>query len=165
MTLQGLRKSVTSGILTTGMAVALMFGVGMPTAHADLFDDLAAEFGNAAAGAGQVANLLNTSMKLRAMGFKPNKANYDAVQDALKYRPNQTPLIHALQQTVEQQNRQKEQAEALAGNNQFTIGINQYDPNSPGGVTAGAGGINIGGGAWTIGDGRSGELLGPAPGG
>jgi hypothetical protein len=109
-----------------------------------------------------VANLVTTSLKLRAAGFRPTKAHYDAITKAMAYRPNQTPLIRALDETVAAQNKLKQQAEALAGNNQFTLGINQYDPNNPGGVTAGAGGINIGGGAATIGDGHApGQSVGP----
>lgn len=164
MTLQGLKKTVTAGIASTSMAVALMFGFGPATAHADVLNDLAQEFTNGA-GAGQVANLVTQSIKLRDMGFKPTKAHYDAITKALDYRPNQTPLIHALQDTVDAQSRLKQQADALAGNNQVSIGINQYNPNSPGGVTAGPGGVNIGGGAATIGDGRSpGQAVGPPTG-
>jgi hypothetical protein len=42
----------------------------------------------------------------------------------------------------------------------FSVGINQYDPNSPGGITAGPGGINFGGGGWQIG-GQPGTQVGP----
>jgi hypothetical protein len=164
MTLQGVKKAVNAGIASTGMAAALMFGFAPATAHADVLNDLNNEF-TSGAGAGPVANLVIQSIKLRDMGFKPTKAQYGEITKALDYRPNQTPLIHALTDTVDAQTRLKKQADALAGNNQFTIGVNQYNPNNPGGVTAGPGGVNIGGGASTIGDGRSpGQSVGPPAG-
>ncbi len=39
-------------------------------------------------------------MKLRAQGIKPSKTNIAEIQNALQYRPNQKPLIEALQNTL-----------------------------------------------------------------
>ena len=73
------------------------------------------------------------------------------------------PMINALKDMITGQTHRLEQAQAAAkGGNHYTIGINQYDPSSPGGVTVGPGGITIGGSPWTIGDGRSpGQAVGP----
>jgi hypothetical protein len=160
MTLQGLKKTLTAGSASTAIAVALVLGFGPATAHADVIDDLAQEF-STAAGAGQVSNLLNQSMRLRAMGFRPTKGEITSIQDALNYRPNQTPLIRALQDTVAGQQKLKQRADAT-GQQPFTIGVNQYDPNNPGGVGVGPGGVQIGGGSgsYTIGDGGAGTVPG-----
>ena len=153
--------TIRTALAGTGLAVALVLGSAPGTARADVLDDLANEF-TTAAGAGQVSTLLNESLKLRAMGVKPTGAELTAVKDALKYRPNQTPLVNALKDAVAGQTHRLEQVQAAQQGSGYTIGINQYDPNSPGGVTMGPGGINIGGGAWTIGDGRSpGQSVGP----
>jgi hypothetical protein len=137
-----------------------MLGFGSAIAHADVFDDIANEYAHGA-GTGPVANLVVQSIKLRQMGFKPTQANVAEVTDALNDRPNQTPLIKALQQTVDLQNHLMQQQQAIqGGNNPVTIGINQYDPSSPGGITAGPGGINVGGGPVQIG-GQPGSRVGP----
>ena len=49
-------------------------------------------------GGGQLSNLLKMSLKLRAMGFKPSKANLAEIAQAMNYRPNQIPLdeMHSL---------------------------------------------------------------------
>ena len=155
------RRTIAASLAGTGLAVALALGSAPGMARADVLDDLANEF-TTAAGAGPVSTLLNQSLKLRAMGVKPTVGELAAVQDSLKYRPNQTPLINALKDAVQGQTHRLEQAQAAKKQSPNTIGINQYDPNSPGGITAGPGGINIGGGAFTIGDGRSpGQAAGP----
>ena len=60
-----------------------------------------------------MSNLLKTVLKLRAMGFKPSKANLEAITTALKYRPNQLPLIAALKDTLAYQGKIKAQMEIL----------------------------------------------------
>lgn len=86
-------------------------------------------------------------MLLRAKGFKPTTAEYQAIQDSLQYKPNQTPLVNALKDAVLTQ--RKLQQRAQAPSNPVTIGINQYDPNNPGvlgtfGVTGGPDGSSVG---------------------
>ncbi|MBV9088709.1 MAG: hypothetical protein JO044_02210 [Mycobacteriaceae bacterium] len=155
------RRTATAALAGVGVAVTLVLAAGPGIARADVLDDLGKEF-TTASGAGPIATLVNQSLKLRAMGFRPTKVQLDGITQAENYRPNQTPLIKALQETVAGQTRLQQQAQALqGGQNQYTVGINQYDPNSPGGVTAGPGGVNLGGGSnqYTIGDGR-----GSAPG-
>ncbi len=150
----GWRRAASTALTAAAVAVALMFGSTPATASADVLDELAQEF-TTSAGGGQVANLLHESLKLRSMGFKPTKAQLDSIQDALRYRPNQKPLISALEETIAAQTTKMQQAEAIAQKQgPYTIGINQYDPSSPGGVTVGRDGINIGGGGYTIGNGR-----------
>jgi hypothetical protein len=154
------RRAVGAALAGTGVAVAVALGsAGM--ARADVLDDLANEF-TTAAGAGQVSTLLNQSLKLRAMGVKLTGAELTAIQDSLKYRPNQTPLVNALKDAVAGQTHRLEQAQAAQQRGGYTVGINQYDPNSPGGVTMGPGGIDLGGGSNTyqIG-GQPGSVVGP----
>lgn len=78
----------------------------------DILDQLADDYG-VGAGGGQVANLLRTALKLRAMGFKPSKANLAEIQAAMAYRPNQNPLIGALKDTIAYQSKLKGQMEVL----------------------------------------------------
>lgn len=82
------------------------------SATGDVLDQLAEEY-NVGAGGGQLSNLLRTALKLRAMGFKPSKANLDAIQVAMAYRPNQNPLINALKDTIAYQAKIKGQMEVL----------------------------------------------------
>lgn len=81
-------------------------------ASGDVIDQLAEDYG-VGAGGGQVANLLRSVMKLRAMGFKPSKANLEEIQVAMTYRPNQNPLINALKDTLAYQSKLKGQMEIL----------------------------------------------------
>lgn len=146
------RRAATAALAGAGMAVTLMLAPMLTPApgiaRADVLDDLGKEF-TTAAGAGPIADLVNQSLKLRAMGFRPSKAELDGITQAETYRPNQTPLIKALKATVAGQSKLQQETQALqgSGQNQFGVGINQYDPNSPGGVTAGPGGVNLGGGS------------------
>ena len=65
------------------------------------------------AGGGQLSNLIKSVMKLRAAGFKPSKANVAEIIQALNYRPNQKPLIDALNDTLAYQQRIKAQSDLL----------------------------------------------------
>lgn len=100
------------------------------------------------AGGGQVSNLIHSIMKLKNQGYAPTKGNVDAIVDALGHRPNQEPLIEALQATLVTQKRNQARSQAAAvpptsmtvGQNQAGTG-NQYDPN--GNRNQDAGGISI----------------------
>lgn len=83
-----------------------------PAASGDILDQLAEEYA-VGAGGGQLSNLLRTALKLRAMGFKPSKANLAEIQQAMNYRPNQNPLINALKDTIAYQAKLKGQLEVL----------------------------------------------------
>lgn len=94
------RRAVT-GAATSGLVAAgLVIGAG--TAHADVLDDINAEY-DTGSGGGQVSNLIDTAIKLRAAGFVPSKGDITDLQAAMDKRPNQLPLIEALQSTVSYQ--------------------------------------------------------------
>ncbi len=76
----------------------------------------------------------------------PSNANKDAIVEALDHRPNQAPLIEALQATLNTQRRAQARSQAAAQPpSSVTIGQNQpgnqYDPN--GNRNQDAGGITI----------------------
>jgi hypothetical protein len=155
-------RTVGAALAGTGLAVALALGSAPGMARADVLDDLANEF-TTAAGGGEVPTLLNQSLKLRAMGFQPTAGELAAIQDSLKYRPNQTPMIKALSAAIQGQTHRMKQAQAANQQPGYTVGINQYDPNNPGGVSIGPNGVGLGGGStpWQIG-GQPGTQVGPA---
>ena len=97
--------------------MGLALGAGPAPARADVLDDLAQEF-SMGSGAGQVANLLKATLKLRAQGYRPSRANLDEITKALSYRPNQKPLIEALGDTLSYQQKIRAQSSILtAGQN------------------------------------------------
>ena len=95
-------------------------GASSAPVSGDILDQLAEEYA-VGSGGGQLSNLLKTVLKLRAMGFKPSKANLAEIQTAMNYRPNQNPLINALKDTIAYQAKLKGQLEilqqALSGQN------------------------------------------------
>ena len=66
-------------------------------------------------GGGQLSNLIHSVMQMRSQGFKPSKANRDAIVEALDHRPNQGPLVQALKETLAYQTKQQKQMEAMQG--------------------------------------------------
>jgi hypothetical protein len=120
MTLQtgNLRRVVTGAVASSAMAVGLLVGFGAPTALADPADptptqpeispDMSADAALAiiardydvGAGGGQLSTLIHEALKLRSLGFKASNANRQAIAAALEKRPNQAPLIEALQETI-----------------------------------------------------------------
>lgn len=68
-------------------------------------------------GGGQISTLIDDAMKLRQAGFRPSNGNAEALLVALDKRPNQTPLIEALQATVAYQRKLQTQT-AMAGSGQ-----------------------------------------------
>src|SRR5262245_45641819 len=122
-TSSGWRRSVAAALAGTGLAAALALGSAPGMARADVVDDLANEF-TTAAGAGQISGLLNQSLKLRAMGVKATAGELAAVQDSLKYRPNQTPMITALKDMVAGQTHRYQQAQAANQKPGYSVGIN-----------------------------------------
>ncbi|MGW0163175.1 hypothetical protein ACWDUN_28035 [Mycobacterium sp. NPDC003323] len=95
--------SVTRRALTAAvMAAGLLLGGGTATANADILDSLADEYGRSASG-GQVPNLLDDALNLRAQGARPTPGNVQAITEALNQRPNLLPLANALRATVAQQ--------------------------------------------------------------
>ncbi|HEV7422202.1 MAG TPA: hypothetical protein VGO30_20505 [Mycobacterium sp.] len=138
----GWRRAATGAVASGALAAGLMIGLGSGTASADVLDDIALQY-DTGAGGGQVSQLVHTALKMRALGFVPSKGNMEDLQAALDKRPNQVPLVNALQDTVAFQKRN--QARGQQQQAPMTIGINQYDPNNPGAL--GGFGVNPGGGA------------------
>jgi hypothetical protein len=62
------------------------------------------------AGGGQVSKLIAQVMTLRKLGYKPSRANTQALLEGLDKRPNQAPLIGALEATLSTQRKQQMQA-------------------------------------------------------
>ncbi len=100
--------NVAAGLV---LATGLVLGSAAP-AHADVLDELAEQYA-VGSGGGQLSKLLKVSLKLRAMGFKPSKGNYESLTQAMAYRPNQIPLVQALQDTIAYQQKIRAQAELL----------------------------------------------------
>ncbi len=101
----------------------------------DVLDQLAEEYA-VGSGGGQLSNLLKMSLKLRAMGFKPSKANLAEIAQAMDYRPNQIPLIDALKDTIAYQQKIRAQMEILQqyqkqqGANSAVMGAGQMPGDS-----------------------------------
>lgn len=112
------RRTVAGSALTVGFLLI----AGMGTAHADVLDDVYGEYATGRGG-GQVSNLVHDSMKLRAQGYTPSRSHLTAIEDALKYRPNQKPLIDALKDTVAYQRKRQAQAANARPSNPFTFGM------------------------------------------
>ncbi len=100
------------GGAAAGAAAAAAAAATTPAAG-DVLDQLAEDYA-VGAGGGQLSNLLKLSLKLRSMGFKPSKQYLDELQAAMKYRPNQLPLIDALKDTIAYQQKLKAQMEILS---------------------------------------------------
>ncbi len=65
---------------------------------------------NTGSGGGQVSNLIDQVITLRKQGVRPSRANIAALADALDKRPNQGPLVAALEETLATQRKIKMQA-------------------------------------------------------
>lgn len=149
------RRAIVGAAASSALAAGLLVGVS-PIAHAAPADDagttaaaedaeakpamtadqalaIIAEEYDTGAGGGQISKLIHEALTLRAQGFRPSNSNRAALEKALDYRPNQKPLIEALQQTVMYQRKiQAQTANAGGSSNPFTIGINQTPPGMPG---------------------------------
>lgn len=143
----GLKKRIAAGLASVVLAVAVMMGFSSATAQADVLDDLAKEF-SLGAGAGQVSGLVKRSLQLRNQGYRPSKANIAAINEAMTRRPHQTPLVEALEETVEDQLQLRQIAQLAAEQQQRQqarldqLGINPQ-PQPGVGVPAGPGTINV----------------------
>jgi hypothetical protein len=153
----GWRRALVGAVASAALAAGLVTGVSSASAVADPSTDAAAASDAAPAmsadqalaiiaadydtgsGGGQISTLIHKVMKLRARGFRPSASNEEALVAALDKRPNQGPLIEALDSTLSFQLRQ---ASRQTGGgpvlNPPTIGI--------GGNGGGAPNLNSGGG-------------------
>lgn len=94
-----LRRAAIGAVASSTLAVGLLFGVGSGAAHADILDDIGVKYMQGAGG-GQISNFVKEALTLRARGFKPSKANLDALQAGWDYLPNQSRLVDALKETI-----------------------------------------------------------------
>jgi hypothetical protein len=152
MTLQtGRNRQGWRRVAMNGLAVsAVVAGVGAPTALADPADptptqpeispDMSADDALAiiardydmGAGGGQLSNLIHQALQLRSLGFKASNANRQAIANALEQRPNQTPLIEALKETIAYQRKLQAQTQnAVAPQQGFNVGQTPLPPGVP----------------------------------
>jgi hypothetical protein len=130
----GWRRAVTGALAGGALAAGVMFGVGGPVASAEPVDPNATSTDAPApppmtadqalaiidseydtgSGGGQLSNLIHEVLKLRAQGYMPSKGNREAIEAALDKRPNQAPLIAALNETLSFQRRNQMRAAAQA---------------------------------------------------
>lgn len=168
----GWRRSAIGAAAGVAVAASLLAGLGAPPAFAGPSDTVTVTDGSNAtpdpnapppmtvdqvlaiidsdydtgAGGGQLSNLIHSVMKLRSQGYMPTAGNRDAIVAALDKRPNQEPLIEALQATLTTQKRNQARAQATPPPaSSVSIGQNQpgnqYDPN--GNRNQDGGGITI----------------------
>lgn len=83
------------------------------------------------AGGGKLSQLIHSVLKLRAQGFYPSQGNRDAIVAALDKRPNQAPLIAALENTLSFQRRNQQRGMAAGNQGSPSININQYPGYPP----------------------------------
>lgn len=156
----GWRRALLGAVTSGALAAGLLTGVTSASAVADPSTDavasgdvapamsadealatISAEY-DTGAGGGQISTLIHKIMQLRAKGFRPSTSNGEALVAALDKRPNQGPLVAALQSTLSFQLRQ---ASRQTGGgpvlNPPTIGIGGNGGGAPN-PNAG-GGINI----------------------
>lgn len=89
-------------------------GAEQPTMTADQALMIIHNEYNLGDGGGQLSKLIDDVLNMRAQGFKPSNANKQAIQDALEYRPNQTPLVEALKATLAYQRKLQAQQQIMA---------------------------------------------------
>jgi hypothetical protein len=167
------RRTATGALATGALAAGLMIGVGGQVASADPVDPngtsadtpapaapamtadqalaiIDSEY-DTGQGGGQLSNLIHEVLKLRALGYMPSKGNRESIEAALDKRPNQAPLIAALNETLSYQRRNQMRAAAQAPQQQPAItpptigGGPQPGGNMPGfGIDPNAGGtVNL----------------------
>ena len=153
---RGWRRAVVSVVAGSALAAGLLAGTGpaladpvAPTTEADApaadapttmtADQALAiidqEY-DTGAGGGQLSTLIHKIMQLRSQGFYASEGNRKAIVAALDKKPNQEPLIQALENTLSFQMKSKARA-AAQPQQPATIGLN------PAGAPGGQGGINI----------------------
>lgn len=142
------RRIITGGLAGSTVVAGLLAGIGAPTALADPADptptqpeispEMSADDALAiiardydmGAGGGQLSNLIHQALQLRSLGFKASNANRQAIAKALEQRPNQTPLIEALKETIAYQRKlQAQMQNANAGQQPgYNFGVGQPPP-------------------------------------
>lgn len=151
----GWRRAAIGAVASSALAAGFLAGIGC--AHADPADPttetdappamtvdqalaiIDAEY-DTGAGGGKLSNLIHQVLTLRSQGFYASNGNKQAIEDALDKRPNQAPLIAALEETLAFQTKTKMRGQAQQ-QKPVTIGLNPYNPTGP--IGAPGGGINI----------------------
>lgn len=88
------------------------------------------------AGGGQISTLIHKIMSLRSQGYYASESNRKAIAAALEKRPNQAPLVQALESTLAFQLKNKARG-AAQPQQPTTFGIN------PGGVPGNNGAVLV----------------------
>ncbi|WP_319454335.1 MULTISPECIES: hypothetical protein [unclassified Mycobacterium] len=153
----GWRRAVTTALAGGALAAGLVVGAApaladpaTPSTEADapaageLSPDMTADQALAiiatdydtGAGGGQVSVLIHKIMTLRSQGYMASASNRAAIVDALEKRPNQAPLVEALEATLKFQMRNKMRA-ASQPQQPTTFGV------TPGGVPGNNGAIMV----------------------
>ena len=140
MPTQTWRRTVTAAMVAGIMSAGLT--IGASPARADVIDDLRAEYDTGSSG-GQISTLVHQVAKLRSQGFGPSKGNMADIQSGIDHRPNEMPLIKALQDTVAFQTRNKSRANATQPQNPGGIVIGGTPGGLPPGLVPGTGGSSI----------------------
>ena len=86
------------------------------------------------AGGGQVSKLIEQVITLRKRGIRPSRASAQALAAALEKRPNQKPLVEALQVTLVDQRKQfaRQGVQAPGGAPVVAAPDSPHSPISPG---------------------------------
>jgi hypothetical protein len=157
----GWRRIVAGGLAGGAVVAGVVAGFGAPSAMADPADPTQTDTPpvmtadealaiidkdyDTGAGGGQLSTLIHDVLKLRALGFKPSNANKEAITKALDYRPNQAPLIAALQETLAYQRKMQAIQQNVNTGQQpgYNFGVGQPPPGmapaQPPGVPANPG--------------------------
>lgn len=93
------------------------------------------------AGGGKVSVLIHNILQLRAQGFMPSQGNREAIIAALDKRPNQVPLVKALESTYAFQLRNQTRAAAANTGQQQMINVGGGNIGQT--MNPNQGGINI----------------------
>lgn len=148
------RRAVTGVVASGALAAGLMIGLGATPALAEPATDATTDTEAPAApqmtadqvlaiiqsdydtgaGGGQLANLIHDVLKLREQGFMPSNSNREAIVAALDKRPNQGPLVAALQATKTFQLRNKLRNQQAQSESPTSIGINTLPPGNQGAI-------------------------------
>jgi hypothetical protein len=101
--------------------------------------DIEAQYATGAGG-GKVSQLIHRILKLRAQGYAPSNGNAEAIRVAMDKRPNQVPLVTALEQTLSFQLRNQQRGMAAGSQSPTSIGITQIPPRHNSQYPGGGGG-------------------------
>ena len=148
----GWRRAATAAVASAALAAGLLAGASSaladpadpvdpsdPTAEAEAAPQMTADQAlgviaqlyDTGAGGGKISTLIHKVMKLRQAGYRPSTSNGEALVAALDKRPNQAPLVEALEKTLAFQTKQMARGQAQA-QQPTSIGINQLPPGNGG---------------------------------